>query len=383
MGWLSWERYRCQTDCTTHPSSCINADLYLQQAKRLVLDGYMDAGYTFVNVDDCYLSHQRTSDGKLVANSTRFPGGMRALSDQIHAMGLHVGVYEDVGTTTCGGYPGLEGHDVLDDMRTIAEDWQVDMLKVDGCNFNVSQMDVAYPALSRALLQARPVGGTRAPVVLSCSWPDYVRLSGAPINLTAVAQWCNMWRMYDDIQDSWESVVSIVEYYATQQDVLVPVAGPGAWNDPDMLIIGDFGLSHDQQKAQFALWAIMAAPLLMSNDLRSMPAESKAILLNKEIIAVDQDELGMQGRRVKVEDKVLETWARPLKGGQIAVVLFNRGDTVPTNMTVDFESVGAGSWTSAKARDLYAHEELGTFGAGKLSLSVNPSGVRMVVLTRA
>lgn len=153
-------------------------------------------------------------------------------------------------------------------------------------------MDIGYPEFGRNL------NFTGRPMIYSCSWPVYQIYSGIQPNFSSIIEHCNLWRNFDDIQDSWASLESIIDYYGNNQDAIVPNAGPGHWNDPDMLIIGNFGLSYEQSKTQFAIWAIMAAPLLMSVDLRSIRPEYKAILQNKKIIAVDQDVLGIQGRRI-------------------------------------------------------------------------------------
>lgn len=153
-------------------------------------------------------------------------------------------------------------------------------------------MDIGYPEFGRNL------NYTGRPMIYSCSWPVYQIYSGIQPNFSSIIEHCNLWRNFDDIQDSWASLESIIDYYGNNQDQIVPNAGPGHWNDPDMLIIGNFGLSYEQSKTQFAIWAIMAAPLLMSVDLRSIRPEYKAILQNKKIIAVDQDVLGIQGRRI-------------------------------------------------------------------------------------
>jgi alpha-N-acetylgalactosaminidase len=290
MGWLEWERFRCNIDCTSYPSTCVSEELFLQQAEHLVALGLKDAGYIQINIDDCWSAHERDSSGRLQADPKRFPHGIKYLADEIHKKGLKLGIYGDFGTKTCAGYPGSLGY--LDiDAQTFA-DWTVDMLKLDGCNVNISLMKEGYPQMAKALNK------TGRPIVFSCSWPDYERSAGEKPDYQLIANNCNLWRNYRDISDSWDSVVSIIKYYGDNQNAFQPYAGPGNWNDPDMLIVGDYGLSLDQSKAQFAIWSIFAAPLLMSVDLRNISQEFVDILSNKEIIAVDQDELGIMGRRV-------------------------------------------------------------------------------------
>lgn len=222
---------------------------------------------------------------------------------QIHGRGLKFGIYEDYGNYTCAGYPGILGH--LDQDAQLFADWEVDYVKLDGCYSLPTDMDYGYPAFGRQL------NATGRQMIYSCSWPVYQIYAGILPNFSSIIEHCNLWRNYDDIQDSWASLETIIDYYGNNQEAIVPNAGPGHWNDPDMLIIGNFGLSYEQSKTQFALWAIMAAPLLMSVDLRTIRPEFKAILQNRKIIAVDQDPLGIQGRRI-YKHKGIEIWSRPI-----------------------------------------------------------------------
>lgn len=279
----------------------------------------------------CWANWNRTADGKLAPNSTRFPSGMKALADYLHAKNLSLGTYNDMGTGTCGKYPGeckdevctLPGYMSVD-AETYAG-WGIDSLKMDGCNsiHTHTILDPAYEFMGDALNK------TGRPVLYSCSWPDYIRGIAPPGNNTVdyktTAEHCNIWRMYDDIQDSFSSMVGIVDWVGdnAQKNGMIEAAGPGHFNDPDMLIIGNFGLSYTQSKAQMGLWSIMAAPLLMGNDLRNLDPKMKAILLAKEVIAVDQDPLGKQGHRVFQEKDFCgahDVWKRDLEGGDVAVV---------------------------------------------------------------
>ena len=261
---------------------------------------------------------------------------MRALADYVHAKGgLKLGTYNDMGTATCGKYPGeckdeqctLPGYmDV--DAATYA-DWGIDSLKMDGCNSIHSKaiLDPAYIHMGDALNR------TGRPVLYSCSWPDYIRTDGNSselVDYAKTASHCNIWRMYNDIQDSWDSVQDIVDWVGDNaaSNGMAEASGPGHFNDPDMLIIGNFALSVDQAKAQMALWSMMAAPLLMGNDLRNLDPEMKAILLAPEVIRVDQDPAGKMGRRVfQTKDQCIahDVWARSLSNGDTAVTIWNRG----------------------------------------------------------
>ncbi|MCL4151731.1 UNVERIFIED_CONTAM: hypothetical protein GTU68_015847, partial [Idotea baltica] len=203
-------------------------------------------------------------------------------------------------------------------------------------------------------------------------------------NWTSIVQTCNLWRNFDDIQDSWESVQRIIDYYGDNQDSIVPNAGPGHWNDPDMLIIGNFGLSYEQSKSQMAIWAVLAAPLLMSVDLRSMRPEYKAILQNAAIIAVDQDPLGIQGRRI-YKDKGIEIWARPITPVDgdyysYAIAFLNRRtDGTPSEVSVTLEELGLTSPNGYAIIDLYDSVDYGVVTSEKrFTVDVNPSGVVIV-----
>lgn len=240
------------------------------------------------------------------------------------------GIYSDIGTKTCAGYPGHldegstnESGKPKDyfalDAQTFAE-WDVDSLKVDGCYANTTDFDWMYPSLGKALNK------TQRPILYSCSWPAYVVGEGRRPDYESIAKHCNLWRNYGDIMDSWPSVLDIIDFYAKNQDDFEKNHGPGQWFDPDMIIVGDFGLSVDEARSQFALWSVMSAPLLLSNDLRTIAPEFKEILLNRHVISVDQDPLGHLGKRLLISsNKAIEVWGKRLMGGSFAVVYFNRG----------------------------------------------------------
>ncbi|XP_046394903.1 alpha-N-acetylgalactosaminidase-like isoform X2 [Ischnura elegans] len=375
MGWMSWERFRCNTDCMAYPDECISDKLFREIADAMSSDGYADVGYEYLIIDDCWLAHNRDANGKLQPDASRFPNGMLDLSDYIHSKGLKFGLYEDYGNFTCAGYPGIIGH-MEDDANTFAS-WGVDYVKLDGCYAHLHDMDIGYPAFGDYLNR------TGRPMVYSCSWPVYQEFNGIKPDYEAIIKTCNLWRNYGDIQDSWNDVLSIIDYYASKQDEIIPHAGPGHWNDPDMLIIGNYGLSKDQSKAQMALWSVMASPLIMSNDLRSIGAEFKAILQNKKVIAVNQDPLGMQGRRVYQSDSV-EVWTRPItpvQDGQYSyavVVLNRRTDGTPYRFSQSLQKLGLTNPAGYAFEELFdgvTHGEL--LPSDNLDVRVNPSGVKM------
>nr|CAH7752863.1 unnamed protein product [Callosobruchus chinensis] len=320
MGWMHWQRFRCLIDCDNYPDECISEKLFRSIADRMVEDGYLAAGYEYVMIDDCWASKKRNGNGKLEADPQRFPSGIKNLSDYIHGKGLKFGIYGDYGTYTCAGYPGSKDH-LQVDADTFAE-WGVDYLKLDGCHIDYTKIEIGYIEMQKHLNK------TGRPIMFSCSWPDYQEEQGMQSNYTALQQTCNLWRNWKDIEDEWASVTGIVDWFAENQDRLAPFAGPGHWNDPDMLIIGDYGLSYEQSKAQMAIWAIMAAPLIMSVDLRTIEPKFRDILLNKDIIAVNQDRLGIQGKFILRKDKV-DIWTKPVlpkeEGGHsYAIALMSR-----------------------------------------------------------
>lgn len=312
MGWLSWERYVCETNCAKYPGECINADLFLEMGRRLARDGYKQLGYQYVNIDDCWSTKQRdNTTSKLVPDPDRFPSMLR-LSAELHALGLKLGIYGDCGTETCQLFPGqlkykdnLTGNYFELDANSFA-DWQIDSFKFDGCALNVSQAGKICPLMGDAL------NATRRPILFSCSWPAYENDENLATNWTQVVEKCNLWRAFGDIEDSWKSVLDTIDYFIKQQNLVVKYHGPGHWFDADQLIIGDFGLSSEQERAQMAIWSVWASPLYMSNDLRSISKESKEILQNKYVIEVNQDRFGIFGLMVN-STRYLQAFVKPVE----------------------------------------------------------------------
>jgi len=357
MGFLTWQIFRCQTDCVNHPHICISENLIKEIADAMVSTGMKDAGYYYVNIDDCWLANQRDADGKLVPDPDRFPNGMKALADYVHSKGLKMGIYEDFGYETCGGYPGSEYH-METDANTFAE-WGIDFLKMDGCNSDPHDMPYGYPIMGKFLNM------TGRPIMYNCQWPMYMENAGLTADLNAVRENCNLWRIHGDIDDSWDSVKSIVSYVATHQDRLRSVVGPGGWNDPDMIIVGDYGLSVSQQRAQFGMWAMWAAPLLVSSDIRSLSDDAKAILLNMNVIAINQDPLGDMARCVYTTYYYNSTtiWIKQMAlptTGTVAVGYLNTwsgGD--PTFFSVTFQQLGLNNTGGYTCTDAWTSQPLG------------------------
>ncbi|XP_011382105.1 alpha-galactosidase A [Pteropus medius] len=376
MGWLHWERFMCNIDCKEEPDSCISEKLFMQMADLMDSDGWKKVGYEYLCIDDCWMAAQRDSKGRLQADPIRFPSGIRHLANYVHSKGLKLGIYADVGKKTCAGYPGSLGYYDID-AKTFAS-WGVDLLKFDGCYCDsVEQLADGYKHMSLALNK------TGRSIVYSCEWPLYMWPFRKP-NYTEIREYCNHWRNSGDIYDSWQSVKSILDWTSSNQKTIVSVAGPGGWNDPDMLVIGNFGLSWDQQITQMALWAIMAAPLLMSNDLRHISPQAKALLQNKDVIAINQDPLGKQGYLLRKEDNI-EVWERPLSNLAWAVAMVNLQEIGgPRSYTINIASLGQGVACNPAChitKLLPVKKKLGYYGwTSRLKTRINPTGTVLLQL---
>ena len=346
MGWNSWNHFACD----------VNEQTIRETADAMVSSGMRDAGYRYVVIDDCW-QVSRDGAGTLVADPQRFPHGIKALADYVHSKGLLFGIYTDAGTNTCQGRPGTLGHEVQD-ARTFAA-WGVDYVKEDWCHARGLEAPTQYRKFRDALTH------TGRPIILSlCEWGYNQPWDWAP----KIGQ---LWRTTDDIEDKWGSMLSNLDQSAQH----AAVAGPGHWNDPDMLEVGNGGMTDDEYRAHFSLWAIMAAPLIAGNDLRSMSDATRAILTNHEVIAVDQDSLGAQGILVSEGPPDLQVWAKALHDGSRAIVLFNRSDS-SAKITASFHRAGLYG-DSAMVHDLWSHRDLGTFG-GSFATTVAPHGVVMI-----
>ena len=346
MGWNDWYAFHCN----------LNEQLIEQTADALVSSGMRDAGYNYVNLDDCWAAKTRDDNGNLQADPAKFPDGIKAVADYVHARGLKLGIYEDVGTKTCAGYPGSYGH-AQQDADTFAS-WGIDFVKVDWCNVpfgdfpGLTHQQVAvdlYTEYSKAL------AATGRPMVFSiCEWdPSLKPWTWAP----AIS---NMWRTNHDYGDSWGRILANLD----QEANLAQYAGPGHWNDPDILQVGLGGMSTNEDQAHFSAWAMLAAPLLAGNDLRTMSSATKAILTNREVIAIDQDPEGVGAHLVSHTDSA-DVWARPLANGDTAVMLLNRG-TSPTTISATATELGLPNAGAYSVRDLWQHstsESAGTFAA--------------------
>ncbi len=349
MGWNSWNHFRCN----------VSDSMIRGEADAMVASGMREAGYRYIVIDDCWQT-SRDAHGAIDADSAQFPNGIKALADYVHSRGLEFGIYTDGGAQTCKGRPGTLGHEQQDAATYAA--WGVDYVKEDWCHAEGLDVQVQYKKFRDALAR------TKRPIVLSiCEWGVNLPWEWAP----AVG---NLWRTTQDIKDTWQSMLANLDQSAQHASV----ARPGAWNDPDMLEVGNGGMTEDEYRAHFSMWAIMAAPLIAGNDLRDMSPATQAILTNREVIAVDQDPLGKQGILVWEGPPALQVWSKPLQDGAVAVALLNRADTQAT-INAAFARVGIRKDT-ALVRDLWSHADLGAFGK-KFAVAVPPHGVAMVRMT--
>lgn len=364
MGYNNWSYYQCN----------INEGLILAQAKALISSGLAKKGYDTITIDDCWMAKKRNSDGELAGDPQKFPHGMAWMGQQVHALGLKFGIYEDAGDKTCAGFPGSWNF-FQKDADTFAK-WKVDYIKLDGCNVptvpgktSEETYRYAYKAFSDAILH------THRKMVYSESAPAYFQNTPDDWYLVLgwVADYGNLWREGDDIalgQYSGPRKWKSLNYNYSYNVGLWKYAGPGHWNDPDFLLVGDSGLSVDEMQSQMSLWAIMAAPLISSTDLTKISPAALAILSNADVIAVDQDSAGVQGHIVQFGE-TYDVLAKPLSNGDVAVVLYNKGDA-PKKISTTASLVGLKNASSLKVRNLVSKST--TTSNGKIDATVPPHG---------
>ena len=351
MGWNSWNKF----------ASRVNEDLIRQTADAMVSSGMKDAGYEYINIDDTW-EGGRDSQGFIQVDPKKFPSGMKALADYVHSKGLKLGIYSDAGAKTCAGRAGSRGHEYQDAL--VYAQWGIDYLKYDWCGCEDLDARGAYTTMRDALHAAG------RPMIFSiCEWGSNKPWKwGGDVG--------NLWRTTGDIfhcfdckagnggSYSW-GVLQIVD----MQEGLRKYAGPGHWNDPDMLEVGN-GMTVNEDRAHFSMWCMLAAPLISGNDLRHMPRETAGILMNKDAIAVDQDRLGIEGFQYS-SDGVLEVWFKPLVDGDWAMCVLNRSDR-PQKVRFDWKKEKISDdlskreaqfdTTTYKVRDLWTKQDVGTTG---------------------
>jgi alpha-galactosidase len=336
MGWNTWYAFGCHVT-EAEVRAAVDA---------MASNGMKAAGYRYVNLDDCWQG-KRDANGFIHSNG-RFPD-MRGLASYLHTRGFKFGIYSSPGPKTCGGYPGSYRHE-QQDAETYAK-WGVDFVKYDWCSasevYKPSQLETVYEKMHRAILRTgRPMVYSLCEYGMEAPW-RWGPKAGA-----------NLWRTTDDVSNR----IDFQEYQRMMfvgfgQEGLQRYAGPGHWNDPDMLQIGNRGLNLNEDETQMTLWCLLAAPLISSTDLAKLTPAELAVLTNREVIAVDQDPLGVQGRRVS-QSGPIEVWAKPLSGKRVAVGLFNSGES-PLPASVRFRSIGFSG--AVRARDLWKGKDLGVF----------------------
>ena len=356
MGWNSWNKFQCN----------VSESLIKEAADAMVRTGMRDAGYQYVVIDDCW-QVSRDTNGNIVADSQRFPAGIKAVADYVHSQGLKFGIYSDAGTGTCENRPGSRGYEFQDARQYAA--WGVDYLKYDWCNHSTQDSAASYSIMRDALAKSG------RPIVFSlCEW-------GATKPWLWAKDVGNLWRTTGDIVDKWDTGEKSDNIGMLQilnlQDGLESYAGPGHWNDPDMLEVGNGGMTNTEYRSHFSLWCLLAAPLMAGNDIRSMSNETRDILTNKEVIAVDQDPLGKQGHRVRRNGDT-DVWAREMSDGSRAVVLLNRGSQ-EERITVEWTDIGYPAHLRAAVRDLWEHKNLDP-AKGSFSAPVPSHGVVMLLI---
>jgi len=342
MGWNSWNYFFGKvTDKDIRDS-----------ADQIVSTGMKDAGYIYVNIDDTW-EGKRDATGVLHTNE-KFPD-MKALADYVHSKGLKIGIYSGPGTKTCAGYPASLGHEEQD--AQLYASWGIDYLKYDLCSFipdvlekqapndKAEQMRIMFAAYDK---MSKALKATGRPIVFSlCQYGWDAPWEWAP------ALGGNLWRTTGDIDPHWDRIYAIL----SQQDGLAKYAGPGHWNDPDMLEVGNGKLSLAENRAHFSMWAMLAAPLLAGNDLPHMKPEIKAILTSSDVIAIDQDKLGKQGTRAYSDGEV-EVWTRHLSGGALAVAVLDAGDARYSTHPFHLDLAKLGLHGPQKGKNLWTGEEV-------------------------
>jgi alpha-galactosidase len=363
VGWNSWNAFQCN----------ISESLIKATADAMVSSGMQAAGFEYVNIDDCWMDG-RDGGGHLKWDASKFPSGIPALADYVHGKGLKLGIYETPNTVTCveiyGGISpsvavGSLGHEA-DDATTFAS-WGIDYLKYDLCEGQLSSFVVMRDALratGRAIVYSiNPSNGSGCP-------PTGATTSTCGLDLPGTA---NLWRIASDINASWASITGLID----QDAPLSPYAGPGHWNDPDMLEVGNGGLTDDENRSHVTMWAMLAAPLLAGNDLRSMSTTVTTILTNAEVLGVDQDPLGSQATLAATPLSGLQVWSKPLSGTNVrAVALLNRSDSA-ASISFSFTQIGLSNGP-ASVRDLWQHTELGTYSGSYTVMNVPSHGVALL-----
>ena len=349
MGWNSWNKFHCD----------VSEALIMQAADALVSTGMKDAGYEFIVIDDCW-QVSRDENGEIVSDKERFPHGMKYVADYVHSKGLKFGIYSSAGNVTCQRRPGGFGHE-YQDARTYAR-YGVDYLKYDWCGSTTQDARSSYTNMMNALYAAG------RPIVFSiCEW-------GTSKPWDWAGNVGHLWRTTGDISDNWNSMIDIFN----RQTDLARYAGPGKWNDPDMREVGNGGMTTEEYRTHFSLWCMLASPLMAGNDLQNMTPETKAILLNREMIAIDQDSLGQQATCYR-DNGDYQIWVKSLSNNEKAICLLNKSDEKKSvlNGAGPARTVFRGRFDRVRTRTVgWQFRGSGGVGSGGCRCGRNPGGSR-------
>jgi hypothetical protein len=343
MGWMAWQQFHCD-------DGIVNEKTFTDMIDRLAADGWLEAGYEIISVDDCWFGPGRDANGDVYADPKRFPHGMKWLADYAHAQHVKLGIYYDLGVVTCDNYTGSLGF-LRQDARTLVR-WGIDSIKVDGCMSTDNDRNDGFIAFAFFLNE------TGVPILYNNEWPLYT----PKLNRSLLPISGNSWRIGADVRCTWESIMSVAHNYADNN--WSELGGPGAWNDLDQITVGcnnkwDKGLNQEESRTNMAIWVTAAAPLMMTNDLRHIEQWQKDILTNPEVIAIHQDVMGKPGKRLTPATEDAQVWARPLHNGDWSVALINKADAAQ-DIKFPFKLISElkNEW---KLRDLWAKKDLGTF----------------------
>ncbi|CAF2100474.1 unnamed protein product [Rotaria magnacalcarata] len=356
MGWNSWNHFGCS----------INETIIRATADAFIATGLAQAGYNYINVDDCWASSRDQTTNYIIPDPIGFPSGMASLADYVHSRGLSFGLYSDAGIKTCAGRPGSYGFEDID--AQIYAQWKVDYLKYDNCYAGPTNKTIKerYERMRDALNR------TGRPIFYSaCEWGEML----PAIWFRAIA---NSWRTTTDISDRWISMLLNIDI----NDLFANFAAPHGFNDPDMLEVGNGGMTSTEYRTHMSLWSIAKAPLLIGCDVRQLSQETLEILRNSEVIAVNQDSLGIQGQKIRIDlEHDTEIWAGPLTDGSKAVLAFNRAHIINQTISVLFPDLGWKSTSRVKVRDLWLHKDLGEFQGNYTAFNIESHGAQMLKMT--
>ncbi|MCQ2960065.1 MAG: glycoside hydrolase family 27 protein [Bacteroidales bacterium] len=376
MGWNSWNTFACD----------INEQLVISVVDSIVSKGLRDVGYNYIVIDDGWMLHERDKKGNLVADPEKFPNGIKHLADYVHSKGMKFGIYNCAGSYTCGGYPGGRGHEYQDAL--LYASWGVDFLKYDWCSHGNLTSDAAYTTMRDALY------ATGRPILFSiCEWGDtepwlWAEEIGHTWRISGDIYPCfNCEDRHDDgLPTQWSAWGIMRILNMRDNSVLRQYSKPGAWNDFDMMEVGN-GMTLSEDRSHFALWSLLSSPLMLGNDVRKTSKETLEIITNKEIIAVNQDELGIQGFRFESIDS-LDIWVKPLVNDSWAICFLNTSEK-PYNLNYNwnqktiidtiFNKKINFSTTTCQIRDLFAKKTIGTT-KNPTKTTINSHDVFMVTL---